>query len=56
MNMIGNIMGAAGNLVAGYFFGINRPEIVFIIYACSFWLATICWQGVDVTRPVEVDD
>ena len=56
MNMIGNIMGAAGNLVAGYFFGINRPEIVFIIYACSFWLATICWQGVDVTRPVEVDE
>ncbi|HEV3120229.1 MAG TPA: MFS transporter [Gemmataceae bacterium] len=55
MNMIGNILGAAGNIVAGYFFGIHRPDVVFIIYACSFWLATICWQGVDVTRPVEAD-
>src|SRR5262249_20093141 len=49
MNMIGNLAGAIGNLVAGYLFEWNRPELVFVIYACSYWLGTLCWQGVDVT-------
>jgi sugar phosphate permease len=53
MNMIGNLAGAAGNLVAGYLFEWNHPELVFVIYACSYWLGTLCWQGVDVTKPIE---
>lgn len=56
MNMIGNVAGAAGNLVAGYFFGRGRPDLLFAIYAASFWIGTLCWQFVDVTRPLERHD
>jgi MFS family permease len=53
MNMIGNLTGAAGALVAGYLFRAHRADLVFAIYACSFWLATVCWLNVDVTKPLE---
>jgi ACS family glucarate transporter-like MFS transporter len=58
MNMIGNLAGAAGSAVAGFYFDklVPQPETVFVIYACSFWLGTICWQGVDVTKPIEAEN
>jgi sugar phosphate permease len=27
-------------------------ELVFVVFAGSFWLAALCWLGVDVTRPL----
>ena len=53
MNMIGNLFGFTGNIVAGYFMEIKSLDKLFIVYACSFWMATLCWQFVDVTKPVE---
>ena len=50
MNMVGNLAGAVGNLVAGYLFEAHRPELVFTIYAFSFWLGTVCWLNVDATE------
>jgi len=55
MNMIGSFAGALGNILAGYLFQAKHPEMVFIIYACSFGLAALCWQGVDVTKPLAAD-
>jgi MFS family permease len=56
MNMFANFLGAAGNLVAGRLFDDKHPEWVFIIYGCSFALSSLCWLGVDVTRPITVKD
>ncbi len=74
MNMVGNLAGVIGNLLAGYLFGkqfflhVLEPDggsteylfqgnqLLFIIYACSFWLGTLCWQGVDVTKPLTQED
>jgi sugar phosphate permease len=53
MNMIGSFAGAGGNLVAGYLFDAGHIGTVFAIYAGSYWLATLCWQGVDVTKSLE---
>jgi MFS family permease len=27
-------------------------HLVFFVFACSFWLAALCWFGVDVSRPL----
>jgi MFS family permease len=53
MNMVGSFFGAAGNYLAGALFEQGRAELVFLIYACSFGLASLCWLGVDVNRPVD---
>jgi sugar phosphate permease len=53
MNMLGNLAGAAGNVLAGHLFQREQVGLVFVIYAISYWLGTLCWQGVDVTRPLE---
>jgi MFS family permease len=64
MNMIGNLAGAAGNLVAGYLFGkafvlvlpflegveLAGNDLLLAIYACAFALAALCWLGVDATQ------
>jgi MFS transporter, ACS family, glucarate transporter len=66
MNMIGSLMGALGNIVAGSLFGkvfvisgswtlgneltLHGTNLIFLIYGCSFLVAALCWQGVDVTR------
>jgi sugar phosphate permease len=70
MNMIGNIGGASGALVAGELFGrefvvplndvtglfrnlhLIGNELVFVVFACSFWLGALCWLGVDVTKQI----
>jgi ACS family glucarate transporter-like MFS transporter len=70
MNMVGNIGGALGALVAGELFGREfilqvadaggafreyhflGDQLVFVVFACSFWLGSFCWMGVDVTKPL----
>jgi sugar phosphate permease len=52
MNMLGNLAAAGGMALAGGLFQREQPHVVFVIFACSFWLASLCWLAVDVTRPV----
>ncbi|HEV3084913.1 MAG TPA: MFS transporter [Gemmataceae bacterium] len=56
MNMVGNLAGAVGQSMAGVLFAYGYHNLVFVIFGCSFFLGTLCWQGVDVTRPVEPDE
>ena len=54
MNMVGNLVGGtAGILVTGYLLQRHQLVAIFVVYACSFCLGSLCWLGVDVTRPVE---
>src|SRR5205814_6173769 len=50
MNMVGNLMAAAGSLMAGRLFHAGHTRVVFVIFACSFWVASVCWMGVDATK------
>ncbi len=50
MNMVSALAGAGGTALAGYLFQHGRPELVFIIFAGVYVLASLCWLGVDVTR------
>ncbi len=52
MNMLGNLAAAAGAALAGWLFRQDHPQAVFVMFACSFGLGSLCWLGVDVTRPV----
>jgi sugar phosphate permease len=52
MNMVGSLAGAAGTAFAGFFFKRGQHEVVFVVYACSYALAVLCWLGVDATRPL----
>jgi MFS family permease len=52
MNMTGAFLGAAGMAFAGYFFHRRLDEPVFIVFACSYGLASLCWLAVDVTKPL----
>lgn len=65
MNTVGNLGGALGALTAGYLLGkvfflvlganeyqVIGNELVFVVFAASFWLASLSWLGVDVTRPL----
>jgi nitrate/nitrite transporter NarK len=50
MNMIGNLMAAVGSLTAGKLFHMGLSELVFVIFAYSFWVASLWWMGVDATK------
>ncbi|HKB37374.1 MAG TPA: MFS transporter [Gemmataceae bacterium] len=52
MNMIGAFLGAAGMLLAGQLLDRHAYEIMFVIFACSYVLAALCWLAVDVTKPL----
>jgi MFS family permease len=52
MNMTGAFFGAAGMAFAGAFFRRGWDEPVFIAFACSYALASLCWLAVDVTKPL----
>jgi sugar phosphate permease len=52
MNMTGAFAGAAGMRFAGMLFDAGRHETVFIVFACSYVLAALCWLAVDVTKPL----
>lgn len=64
MNMIGNLFGALMGTVAGQLLGrgdtpfeiagfaILGRELLFVLFACSYAIASLCWFMVDVTRPL----
>lgn len=52
MNMIGQFAGAAGMAIAGAMLHRGHTELLFMVFAGSYALATVCWFGVDVTRPI----
>jgi sugar phosphate permease len=52
MNMTGAFLGAAGMAVAGRLFQRGADEVMFVLFACSYALAALCWLLVDVTRPL----
>jgi sugar phosphate permease len=56
MNMTGAFAGAVGMRFAGVLFDLGRDELVFVVYACSYVLAALCWLAVDVTRPLAPAD
>lgn len=53
MNMVGNMLGAVGAVLTGYLFKAEQSAWLFAIFGMSFLLATLCWQAVDVTKPLE---
>jgi sugar phosphate permease len=55
MNMTGAFAGAAGTAFAGYFFKRDADTFVFVIYACSYGLAALCWLVVNVDRRLRSD-
>jgi MFS transporter, ACS family, glucarate transporter len=52
MNMVGAFLGAAGMAFAGYCFKRGWDMPVFLVFACSYGLASLCWLAVDVTKPL----
>jgi sugar phosphate permease len=56
MNMAGSVLGAAGMAFAGYCFKRDWDVPVFVVFACSYGLASLCWLAVDVTKPLVPKD
>jgi sugar phosphate permease len=52
MNMVGQFGGAIGMSFAGYMLQRGNSKTLFIIFACSYALAALCWLAIDVTRPL----
>ena len=67
MNTVGNLGAAAGARVAGYLFGkelavpflekrVLGNDLIFVVFAVSFWLGAVAWLFVDVTKPLTAPD
>jgi ACS family glucarate transporter-like MFS transporter len=56
MNMVGAFLGAIGMAFAGYCFHRGWDMPVFIVFACSYGFASLCWLAVDVTKPLVPSD
>jgi MFS family permease len=52
MNMLGSLCGAAGTAFAGYHFKRGHETLVFVVFACSYGLAALCWLGVNAAKPL----
>jgi nitrate/nitrite transporter NarK len=52
MNMTGAFLGAIGMALAGRLLHRHLDEVMFIVFACSYALAALCWLLVDVTKPL----
>lgn len=52
MNMTGAFLGAAGAQLAGSLLKRHEEEMLFLLFACSYVLAALCWLLVDVTKPL----
>jgi sugar phosphate permease len=52
MNMTGAFLGAVGMAAAGRLFHRGQDDVVFVLFACSYGLAALCWLAVDVTKPL----
>jgi sugar phosphate permease len=55
MNMTGQFIGAIGTSFAGRMLKQGEARLLFVVFGCSYALATLCWLAVDVTRPLRVD-
>jgi sugar phosphate permease len=52
MNMTGAFLGAVGMALAGWLLKRGLDDAMFILFACSYAVAALCWLLVDVTRPL----
>jgi ACS family glucarate transporter-like MFS transporter len=52
MNMLGSLAGAAGTSFAGDQFEMGNHDRVFVVFACSYGLAALCWLGVNAAKPL----
>jgi nitrate/nitrite transporter NarK len=52
MNMTGAFLGAVGMALAGRLLKRDLADVMFLVFACSYALAALCWLAVDVTRPL----
>jgi hypothetical protein len=52
MNMTGAFLGAAGMALAGRLLDQHAYTLMFVLFACSYGLAALCWLAVDVTKPL----
>jgi MFS family permease len=50
MNMIGALLGACGMKLVGHLLLSGQPALMFVILAGVYFLAALCWFGVDVTK------
>lgn len=50
MNMTGALFGAVGMALAGKLLRAGDYELMFILFACSYVLAALCWLAIDVTK------
>jgi sugar phosphate permease len=55
MNMTGALFGAAGIALAGACMHRGLDDLMFLLFACSYGLAALCWLAVDVTRPLVLE-
>jgi ACS family glucarate transporter-like MFS transporter len=56
MNMTGAFFGAIGMALAGKLLRAGDYNLMFILFACSYILAALCWLAVDVTKPLAVQE
>src|SRR5262249_14781478 len=52
MDMTGSLLGAVGMAAAGRLLHRGLYDVVFVLFACSYSLAALCWLAVDVTKPL----
>ena len=52
MNMTGAFLGVAGMAFAGALFDRKQDKVVFLVFACSYALAALCWLIVDANKPL----
>jgi sugar phosphate permease len=52
MNMTGAFLGALGMSLAGRLLDHGRADVMFVVFACSYVLASLCWLAIDVTKPL----
>jgi sugar phosphate permease len=52
MNMTGSILGAVGASLTGQLLHLGLSNFLFVVFACSYTLASLCWLAVDVTKPL----
>jgi sugar phosphate permease len=52
MNMVSNFGGALGSYAAGKFLQAQLPDWLFVFYGASYFLAALCWLGVDADKPL----
>jgi nitrate/nitrite transporter NarK len=70
MNMTGNLAGALAAFITGSLFGMEfdlvlesgrsytliGTDLVFVLYACSWYLGAFCWLNVDASKPLTATD